>query len=66
MSGVRKVQKVVYIDEDQLQALHAIKKKTLVPMNVVVRHGIDLAIKWYEEREEALERGLAFLEGEKK
>ena len=57
MSTVRKRKTTsVYIDDDQLKTLRALSKELEVTMAAMIRRGIDLAIDWYEERKELLER----------
>ena len=55
----KKVGTTVYIDSEQRDALATMSSKTRIPQASIIRHGIDLALVWYEEREEALEKGLA-------
>jgi predicted transcriptional regulator len=48
----------INIDADQKRALHKLSEKSGVPMSVMLRKGVDLALAWYEEREELIEKGL--------
>ena len=48
-----KLLRSVYLDEEQVQSLIALSKKTRVPQAVLVREGVDLMLK---KREKQLQR----------
>lgn len=56
----RKVTMSIDVEPDQREDLRRLSKDSGVPMNVMIRKGIDMAIAYYEEREslltEAIER----------
>jgi len=48
-----KLLRSVYLDEEQVESLIALSKKTRVPQAVLVREGVDLMLK---KREKQLQR----------
>ena len=61
----RRYSTTVYLDPDQHKALKRLSEKTDVPIAAIVRRGVDLALAWFEEREELLEKGLQVVERER-
>ena len=51
----RKLQ--LWVDHLTWDILHKLSERSHIPMSVIVRHGIDLAIGWVEEKLEAEELG---------
>ncbi len=43
-------QVTVYLTVDQLESLQEIKRRDMIPMSELIRHGIDMAIKLIEDR----------------
>lgn len=57
MSRDKKFSTTVYLEPGQHTALMELSKKNDVPMAVMIRRGVKLAIDYYEEREELIEEG---------
>jgi len=45
-----KLLRSVYLDEEQVESLIALSKKTRVPQAVLVREGVDLMLKKHEKQ----------------
>ena len=55
----RKVSTTIYLTREQDEALEQLSRATDIPKAVMIRRGVDLALDWYANREELIEKGAA-------
>lgn len=50
MPSKKRKKVALYFDEEQLEALRKISKRTKIPASVIVREGVGMAIKKYRKK----------------
>lgn len=48
---MRRISTTVYLDDEQLDDLKAISRRTMIPMAAIIRQGINMVLLRYEDEE---------------